>query len=395
MQVFAMRYVEKPALTREEIQALPPGRYYRGHGLVLIVTPTSRQWRYRFTRKATGKVTEVTIGEWPTYSYADAREEAYQLKAKIAKGHDPVEARRQQRLAAATSFADVREDFVNTHRSKWRGLKNVNNFLGNHGKPLAKKPIGTITSDMIVAALSDLWKRHPEQARRTLRMWKKLFDYAKVMGYCDGENPARWEGNLEHRLIRQSKGDSKHHKALPFQYMSELIFRLQQRQVRSTAAAALEFLILTATRSDETLGMRWSEVDLFNAIWTLPKERTKENREHSVPLSQRCMEILSFRNEYRTNDFVFTGYKGRALDPKSMRELLRNMGVRVTVHGFRSSFRDWAAENRPLEERPLHELCLGHKGKGQVESAYWRSNMLKQRRPIMQAWSAYCDPATS
>jgi integrase len=286
MQVFAMRYVEKPALTREEIQALPPGRYYRGHGLVLIVTPTGRHWRYRYTRKATGKVTETMIGEWPAYSDADAREEAYQLKAKIAKGHDPVEAKRQQRVAAKTTFADACDSFINTHRRKWRGLKNVNNFLGNHGKPLAKKPIGTITSDMIVSALSPLWERHPVQARRVLRMWKRVFDYAKVMGYCSDENPARWEENLEHRLITQSNGDDKHHKALPFQYMSELIFRLQQRQVRSTAAAALEFLILTATRSDETLGMRWSEVDLFNAVWTLPKERTKENREHSVPQGQ-------------------------------------------------------------------------------------------------------------
>jgi integrase len=392
-----MRYVEKPALTSQEILALPPGVHYRGHGLLLKVTPTSRQWRYRYTRKATGKATETTIGEWPTYSYADAREEAYQLKAKIAKGHDPVKAKRQQRVAAKTTFADACEGFINTHRSKWRGLKNVNIMLRKHRKPLANKPIGTITSDMIVAALSDLWERHPEQVRRVLRMWKKMFDYAKVMGYCDGEseNPARWEGNLEHRLIRQSKGDPKHHKSLPFQYVPELIFRLHQRQVRSTAAAALEFLILTATRREETLGMRWSEVDLFNAIWTLPKERTKQNREHSVPLSQRCMEILSFRNEYRTNDFVFTGYKGRALALESMREVLRKMEVLVTVHGFRSSFRDWAAENRPLEERYLHELCIGHKVKGQQESPYWRSNMLKRRRLIMDAWAEYCDPATT
>ena len=180
--------------------------------------------------------------------------------------------------------------------------------------------------------------------------------------------------------------------------------RVRLREVKGISAAALEFLILTAARTNEVLGMRWSEIDLVNRIWMLSPERTKQNREHRVPLPIRCTEILALQNEYRhkgqpfsllSDDFVFQGYKGEALDDKSLRELLKRMDLpkHVTPHGFRSSFRNWAARARIKDERIdryLAEMCLGHKVKGEVEAAYWTEDAIDERRVIMEAWAEYC-----
>jgi integrase len=268
-------------------------------------------------------------------------------------------------------------------------------------------PVRMIDQRMIVDALADLNKRHPEQARRALRVWAQVLDYAKAMGMREGDNPAAWRGNMEHIFPDRPKNHNKHHASMPFKDVPEFVQRLRLRQVKGTSAAALEFQILCASRPGEVLSMKWSEVDLVNRIWTLPPERTKQNRQHRVPFSERCTEILALQNEYRkgqpfallSDDFVFQGYKGEALDDKSLRELLKRMDlpVHVTPHGFRSSFRNWAQRthfNNPRidrDRRDLAELSLGHSIKGKVEEAYWTEDALDERRPIMDAWSTYCD----
>jgi len=284
-----------------------------------------------------------------------------------------------------------------------------NCILLGHAKSFAHIPIRKITKSMIVDAVSDLWNSHPEQGRRALRMWASVFDYAKVMDLHEGDNPCTWRGNLEHVLPNPPKNHNKHHASMPFKDVPEFMSRLELR-VKGQAAFALQFLILTACRTGEVLGMRWSELDLVNRIWKLPQERTKQDREHRVPLSDRCMEILAVQNEYRpgkvafrTDDFVFQGYKGEALDDKSLSELLKRMDLpkHVTPHGFRASFRNWAQrahfDNPRIDRnhRDLAELSLGHSIKGKVEEAYWTEDALDERRVIMQAWAEYCCSAST
>jgi integrase len=388
-----MRRVLKPAPTTKEIQALPPGRYYYGHGLVLIVTAKGKRFlRFRYTSPRTGNPTETSIGEWPIEcSFTYARQESYRMMAMVARGEDPVQVKRQQG-SRGTTFAEACEGFINSHKSKWRSTRHLKYLIGKHGKSLAETPVRMITSSMVEKALSSLCKSHPEQARRALRMWARVFDYARVKGYRseDQNNPATWRGNMEHVFTDRPKNHNNHHSSLPFKQVPGVISRLRLR-VKGQSAAALEFLILTATRTGEIRNMKWSDVDLKNRVWNQSPDQTELKRRYRTPLSERCMEILAVQNEYRTCDFVFTGYNRAALDEKALRELLRRrMDVRVSVHGFRASFRNWAAHNRPLEERWLIEMCLGHEVKGKVEAAYWSDDMLEQRRPIMEAWAEYC-----
>jgi integrase len=301
-----------------------------------------------------------------------------------------VQAKRQERANAKT-FAEACEEWIDTRKAQWRSVRHAKNLLGIHGKPLADKPVSAITTPMVKDALKDFWKQYPEQARRALSMWARVFDYAKAMKYRSGDNPAAWRGNMEYLFPHRPKNRHKHYRSLPFERVPELVSRLRLRQVKGTSAVALEFVILTAARPDEVLGMPWAEVDLKNAIWTIPPERTKQKRQHRVPLPAPCMRILALQNEYRVGEFVFTGYKRVELDPKSMRGLLRKMGVPVTPHGFRSSFRNWCARTGQLRE--LAELSLAHEVKSKVEAAYWRDDALDERRPIMDAWAEYCESA--
>jgi len=384
-----MRYVKRPMPTMREIQALPPGRLYLGNGLLLKTTPTSRTWMYRYTKPSTHRVTETSIGPWPEYSPSYARQVATQLHVMVLKGEDPVQVARQKETSKIT-FAEVCEEWTNHHRSKWRSLKHVNNLIGKHGQRLADVPVRAIDKSMIIDALSSLYKRHPDQALRALRMWKQVLDYAIAKEMRPEPNPARWRGHLEHIFPERPKTNNNHYPSLPFKDVPEIIQRLRLRQEKGTSASALELQILCASRPGEVRNMKWSEVDLENRTWTLPPERTKQNRQHRVPLSERCMAILALQAEYRTNDFVFTGYKDEALDEKAMRELLRRMDLPIrATHGFRASFRNWAARTFP-RDRDLLEMSLGHLIKGKVEAAYWTEDALEERRPIMQKWAEFC-----
>jgi integrase len=291
-----MRRVLKPAPTTKEIQALPPGRYYYGHGLVLIVTAKGKRFlRFRYTSPRTGRPTEISIGEWPIEcSFTYARQESYQMMAMVAKGEDPVLVKRQQRSAGKT-FAETSEEFANTHKSKWRTTRHLKYLIGKHGKPLAETPIKMITSSMIEKALSGLWERHPEQARRALRMWARVFDYARVKGYRgeDQNNPAAWRGNMEHVFTDRPKNHNNHHSSLPFKQVPGVVSRLRLRQGRGQSAAALEFLILTATRTREIRNMKWSDVDLKNRVWNQSPDQTELKRRYRTLGAARRSQVLA------------------------------------------------------------------------------------------------------
>jgi len=383
-----MRHAKrKPELTPDEILALPEGRYYRGMGLVLIVTATSRRWAFRYRSPVTHRWTETSIGPWPSYSYADAHNSAMGFQWKINKGQDPVVEKRRKR-AIGTTLQQAYEERIKKRRSKWRSVDHLDNML-KHVRSLANKPIASITTPMIVKVLSPLWEEHPEQARRTLSMLARVFGYAKSMDYCTGDNPAEWRDNMENIFPDRPKNHDKHYRSMPFKQVPEfVVHRLRPREVKGNSAAALEFQILTAARPGEVRNMKWSQVDLINRVWTLQPEQTKQNRQHRVPFPIRCMEILAFMNEYRTGDFVFPGYGGETLNPTAVDTLLRKMGVNTTPHGFRSSFRNWGAHAG--YDRDLLEICLGHKVAGKTEGAYWTDDMLEQRRPIMEAWATHC-----
>jgi integrase len=312
----------------------------------------------------------------------------------VLQGKDPVvEARKLE--GSKKTFAEVWEEWTNQHRSKWRSLRHVRILL-SHCKPLAEIPVNKIDKAMIIDTFTDLYKNHPDQALRALRMCKQVLDYAIAKDYRSGPNPAEWRGHLEHIFPERPKANNNHYPQLPFQDVPELMRRLSLREMKGTSPLALRFQILTASRPGETLGMRFSEVDLENRIWTLPPERTKQNRQHRVPLSEACMRILALQAEYRTCDFVFTGRSNHvALNLKALRDLLRAMDLpkHVTPSGFRKSFRNWAARARINGERidrDLAEMCLGHLIKGKVEEAYWTEDAIDERREIMQEWALYC-----
>jgi integrase len=219
---------------------------------------------------------------------------------------------------------------------------------------------------------------------------EKVLDAAKAKGFRQGENPARWRGHLDHLLAKQTKLTRGHHAAMPYERVAAFIGRL--RESDSLTALALEFCILTAARSGEVLGMRWSEVDLEKKVWTVPAHRMKAGREHRVPLSERAVAILKPLAEIKTGDFVFPGQpKNRPLSDRAMNATLPRMKANATVHGFRSSFRDWAG-NETHFPREVVETALAHAIGSEVERAYRRSDALAKRRDLMEAWANYCDP---
>jgi integrase len=351
---------------------------------------------FRYKKPTTGKYTETAIGSVYSFSAAEANNEIWKMRQWLAQGKDPVQEKRKAR-AKGTTFAEASEGWLNKHKSRWRSTSQFEPSLGKHAQPIAQLPVRSIDTPMVVKALSPLWAEYPEQGYRTSTVWARVFDYAKVMGMREGDNPAAWRGNLEH-IFHRPKNHDRHYPSLPFKDVPELVQRLRLREVKGTSALALQFQILTATRPGETRGMLWSEIDLINRIWTLPPERTKQNRQHRVPLSEACMRILALQNEYRTCDFVFPGYGSEPLNPTAVDTLLRKMLVDVTPHGFRASFRNWAQSHRTRfgdpriesERRALAEMCLGHQIKNQTEGAYWTEDAIDERRTIMEAWAFYC-----
>jgi len=380
-------------LTARKVETAKAGKYSDGGNLYLIVSPTgARKWVLRFTWR--GKAREMGLGTPATVSLADAREKAASARKMVAQGFDPIHERK--RISGVPTFGEmadqVRESlsagFCNAkHKAQWKST------LASYAAPLRDKPVDTIGTDDVLAVLRPIWTTKAETASRVRGRIEKVLDAAKAKGFRQGENPARWRGHLDHLLPRQSKLARGHHAAMPYEHVAAFIGRL--RESDSLAAQALEFCILTAARSGEVLGARWSEIDLDKKVWTLPPDRMKAGREHRVPLSQRAAAILRQLAETGTSDFVFPGQrKDRSLSGRAMDMMPRRMKADTTVHGFRSSFRDWAG-NETSYPRDLIETALAHIVGSAVEQAYRRSDALEKRRALMETWAHYCEPAKS
>jgi integrase len=265
--------------------------------------------------------------------------------------------------------------------------------LREYAAPLRSMPIDTITTEDILGVLKPIWSTKAETTSRLRGRVERVLNAAKAKGYRSGENPAAWRGHLENLLPKRQKLARGHHAAMPYADVPAFVARLRERQ--ATAALMLEFAILTTARSGEVLGARWPEIDFGAKVWTIPPERMKAGREHRVPLSERAVTILNKMNEARTGEYAFPGsVGGRPLSVMAMDMVLRRMGQDVTVHGFRSSFRDWAG-NETHFPRELAEHALAHVIGDKAEQAYRRSDALEKRRALMDAWAAYCDPSSA
>jgi integrase len=375
----------KPQITTSrDVALMPPGRHrVEGEqGLYLFVSPDGqvRRWIFRFTSPMTRRVTEAGLDMVAHVTLADAKRKAGDMRKQIAAGVCPIAAKRTERANAVT-FREAADAWIETHKPAWKGgdkgsqMRNAKQLLHKHGAPLAHVPVSEVTPDKVQAALDKLWKRAPNQARRALGMWERVFDFAKAKGMRQGDNPASWRGCHEYRFPRRRASEQQHYTALPYDELPSFMqaLRLRQQERHGAGALALEFTILTCARSGETYGMTWSEINWDKQLWTIPKERIKGGREHVVPLCNRVMQILEMqRKQCSPGEYVFTGHNRTRLADKSMASVLHYMKIKTTCHGFRSSFRNWAGD-MTMFQREIIEECLAHAVGGAVERAYRRT----------------------
>jgi integrase len=364
------------------------GRHADGGGLYLSISPNGGR-RWVFLYRWHGKPTEIGFGSARDVTLARARELAGQARARLAEGINPKDVRRPLRGA---TFGECADRFIEAMRSSWRNAKHAAQWemtLRVYAAPLRRLPVDKVTTNDVLSVLKPLWNEKPETASRLRGRIERVLDAAKAQGLRDGENPARWRGHLDQLLPKRQLLTRGHHSAMSYADVPAFIMDLQSRQ--ATAALALEFAVLTAARSGEVLGARWDEFDLERAVWTVPATRMKAGREHRVPLSQRTLKIVKAMREARNADFVFPGQKsGRPLSVMALEMVLRRMKIDdVTVHGFRSAFRDWAAECTNFSNE-VCEAALAHVIENKVEAAYRRGDLFDKRRKLMEAWATYC-----
>ncbi|MEI7610279.1 MAG: integrase arm-type DNA-binding domain-containing protein [Rhodospirillaceae bacterium] len=382
-----------------------PGRYGDGGGLYLQVGPTgTKSWIFRFM--LTGKAREMGLGAVADVSLADARTKASEARKLAKDGIDPIEHRdadreattaaTRQAAARAKTFRQCAEAYIESHQAGWRSAKHRYQWaatLQTYAYPvLGDVPVQAVDLPLVLKVLEPIWATKTETASRVRGRIEAILDWARVREYRQGENPARWRGQLSHMLPPKRKVVVvDHHSALPYAVMGEFMAELRIRD--AIAARALEFTILTAARTGEVIGALWDEIDMDGATWTIPGERMKAGKEHRVPLSEPALAILRTMSEHRLSDFVFPSERGTAMSNMSMLMLLRRMKRKdLTAHGFRSSFRDWAAE-RTAYPSEVVEMALAHTVGNKVEAAYRRGDLFDKRARLMSDWAAYCNAA--
>lgn len=375
-----------------------------GKGLYLIARGGSRNWLYRYTLD--GKAHTMGLGGYPDVSLADAREAASAAR-KMLKGKDrsdPLALRhteREQRRAEATAhtikamtFDACAAQYVVDNQARWRNEKvrwQWSNTLKRFASPIiGKMPVADIDTAAIQKVLAPIWNEIPETASKLRGRIEKILDWAKVMKLREGENPAAWKGNLQSLFPSKSQVRAvEHHPALPYADLPAFMTELRERE--SVGARALEFTILTAARTGETLGATWGEIDLEARMWVIPVKRMKMKREHRVPLCARALEILKEMRKLgrKADGFIFPGRDKKPLSNMVMTMLLRRMGYDdLTVHGFRSTFRDWCAEQTTVANE-VPEMALAHAVSSAVEAAYRRGDMFDRRRALADDWANY------
>lgn len=365
-----------------------PGRHSDGGRLYLFIDDSGRRrWIFMYTR--VGKRTELGLGSGRDLSLANARTEAAALRAILVNGGDPRAERAKD--DHVPTFGESADTYVKAMRPSWRNEKHAAQWvmtLTRYAEPMRGKPVDEITTQDVLDVLQPLWQRTPETAERLRGRIENVLDAAKARGHRSGENPARWRGHLDQLLPKRQRLSRGHHKALAYEALPLFLADLRGRD--SVAALALEFLILTAARSGEVLGAQADEIDLEKGVWTIPAERMKAGREHRVPLSLRAIDIVEAMQALGRPPYLFPGPKPKApLSSMAMAMLLRRMKSDITVHGFRSTFRDWASETTSFP----HEVCemaLAHTIANKAEAAYRRGDLFDKRRNLMDAWAMYC-----
>lgn len=387
-------------LTAMMVQKLKEkGRYGDGDGLYLQVGPTGRKsWLFRYTRH--GKAREMGLGALNAMSLADARSAAASARHMLATGIDPLEAKaaeKERRRAEACSkitFSECAAAYIETHKSEWTNEKYAAQWLSSiktSVEPvLGALPVQDVNLDNVMKVLEPIWPTTPKTAKDVQNRIESILDWAAVRGYRSADNPARWKGCLDKLFLPPSKvKKEKHHAALAYAEIGAFMKVLRQR--KEGAARALEFTILTATRTSEALNAHWEEFDLDAKVWSIPGERMKARKEHRIPLSKAAMTVLTQMAEVRQGAFVFPGgRKERPLSNMVFLQLLKRMGrADITTHGFRSTFKDWASE-RTAFPNEVTEMALAHTISSKVEAAYRRGDLLDKRRELMETWADFC-----
>lgn len=412
-------------LTELEIKHAGPGFHSDGNGLYLQVTNAgSKSWLYRY--QLNGKRRWAGVGAVADVPAKIARIKAAEMRITVANGIDPIDQKQANKkiaianaakeAARSVTFRNLAEDYIEQNKAGWKNKKHVQQWE-NTLDTYVYDVIGhlapaDVTTEHVLKILKDIWLTKTETATRIRGRLEVILSYAKIKGYRSGDNPAAWKNHLDHVLPQPSKvAPHKHHPALPFSRIAEFMKALSATD--SVAASCLQFTILTACRSIESLECRWGEIDLDNKIWIVPPERMKMKREHRVPLTDGLIRILAHRKQTKVNEYVFPGQKeNRPLSNMAMTNIIRRMhdvlrkcevdagnppkgwsdkdGSIITTHGFRSTFRDWAAEvtNYPGE---MAEIQLAHAVSNPVEAAYRRGDMFDKRRSMLDDWGAWCE----
>jgi integrase len=394
-------------LSAKKVESLKRIGYHADGGnlYLRVVSPTTKSWMFRFTFD--GKRRDMGIGSYPEMSLEKARDRAHELRRIVKSGVDPIEQRKADQAAKraeqnnAVTFAYCAEQYIESHRHGWKNAKHAQqwaNTLEQYAYPvIGDTLIKDVDTALIMRVLHPIWLTKNETAGRLRGRLENILDWAEVHGFRSGENPARWKGHLSNLLAAPNDvKDRKHFKALPYTEINRLTQAL--RQNGSVSAMALEFLVLTAVRTHNVIGAVWEEIDFENRIWVIPAEKMKgrkrNRREHRVPLSSRAVEILKNLYELKTGDAVFPGRsKGGFLSNAAMDKLLQQtLGIDATVHGMRSTFRDWASE-RTAYPHEVCEMALAHTIRNQAEAAYRRGDLIEKRRNLMEDWLRFCETA--
>lgn len=379
-------------------RAMRPGLHAVGGvpGLCLQIAPSgAKSWILRVL--VNGRRREIGVGGYPDVILAEARERARAIRMQIRDGVDPVADRRARRAAQrakvnAVTFEQAAREWHQSKQSEYRNPKHAAQVLRTI-KAYAVPVIGTMPVEQIglkdvLAVLQPVWADKTETASRLRGRIENVLAWATVSGHRTGDNPARWKGNLDAVLAQPGKiARVKHHAALPIEQLPTFFARLRQQS--GMAARALEFLILTAARSGEVRGAKWMELDSDAGVWTVPAERMKARREHRVPLASQARDLLERLPKFEGSDFVFSAPRGGMLSDMSISAVMRRMDAEAVPHGFRSTFRDWAAEHTEYAGE-IAEMALAHTISNKVEAAYRRGDLLAKRRQMMNDWAEYC-----
>ena len=378
-----------------------PGYHNDGAGLYLQVSPSgSKSWVFRY--KIAKRPREMGLGSLQAFSLAEARERAKNARQLLADGLDPIERRTELHAAAsaaahkaahALTFGQAADRYIEAHEASWKNAKHAYQWrqtIDTYAKPeIGALPVSMIDTDMVLTVLEPIWASKTETATRLRGRLEKILDWAKALKHRSGDNPAAWRGNLDKLLANPGKiAPVVNHPAL--HYTAIGAFMAELRALPGVSPLSTEFIILTAARTGEALGARWSEIDMKARVWTVPAVRMKMGKEHRVPLSADAVAILKKARALGDGEFVFPGRKpGTQQSNMSCLALLRRMGrTDIVVHGFRSTFRDWAAEQTTYP-REVAEMALAHAIGDKVEAAYRRGDLFEKRAAMMSEWATF------